>query len=224
MAKRLGLRGRFLETIEIEGALPRRKQPISLASHRERIFCSDCNEHFKHLEDRAIPIVEPMAKGQKMTLDREAQRTLAAWGAKTGFALIAAEKGLEDLVPEGECRHLRKTGLPSENVWVGYAAWDGKAHKFVGAAELEDRSHAVDPPPARRDNYQAVMTVGQLVLKVFGMAEPRLTDRFRQIEIFHQVWPQHAEDFAWPPPAPIWEGFLRMVIEFVPLEPEQPEK
>lgn len=222
VAKRFGLRGSFLYTVEVVGNVTPRKQPISLASHRERIFCAACNEHFKHLEDRAAPIVERMGKGESFQIDSKMQNILAAWGAKTAFALIAAERELVGIVPEAERRHLRESGMPSENVWVGYAAWDGVAHKFVGSSQLEDLSHAVDPPPARRDNYQAVMAVGKLVMKIFGMTQPLLIDQFRQVQIIHQVWPKQADELTWPPPAPIPEASLRMLIEFIPLAPEQP--
>src|SRR5712691_7751467 len=51
----------------------RRKQTISVASHRERIFCKQCNGHFKHLEDEAIPILVWMAKGQAISDSLTAQ-------------------------------------------------------------------------------------------------------------------------------------------------------
>ena len=101
VANRFDLRGTFLTTYAEGGNVTKRRQPISAKSMRRKMFCGECQEHFKHLEDRVIPILEPMGKGSAVVLDREQQDVLAAWGAKTACAFFGFIDR-EYLVPEDQ--------------------------------------------------------------------------------------------------------------------------
>jgi hypothetical protein len=137
--------GRFLEPAELISVAPR-KQPISFASHRARIFCKGCNRHFKHLEDAVIPLIEPMGKGERVTLGPSDQATLALWATKTAMAVIAGTAPeLDDLVPIAHRRIVREEGLPPEQAWVGFFPWGGGIHLFAGDTDATDTGQ--DPPP-----------------------------------------------------------------------------
>lgn len=120
IAKRLGVKEYLApgDTV-VAGGTPR-KQPVSFASYRARIFCSDCNTHFKHLEDAVIPLLVPMAKGLTLSLDQTSQALLALWADKTAMALIAADPSQEDVVPLDRHRAVRE-GRVAENTWVAFS-------------------------------------------------------------------------------------------------------
>ena len=125
MSKRLGIRD-YLFTRSSN--LTPRKQPISFASHRARIFCRPCNTHFKHLEDKVIPLLVPMAQGRAtISLDSDSQAILALWAAKTAIALVAATPDLREFVPKAHRESVRRDGVPPVESWVGYVPWRGRA-------------------------------------------------------------------------------------------------
>jgi hypothetical protein len=214
MAKRFALRGRFLHVAESIGGVQPRKHGISLASHRRRIFCQGCQTHFKHLEDAVIPFLAPMGLGTAVTLTAERQRLLAAWGAKTAYALISTERGMEDLAPKDHRYYLREHGMPATEVYVAYAPWAGTNHLHVGEHELQGSSVY---PPERM--YGAVLAIAQLVLKVFGITETRVPTSVFSGErpSLKQVWPPLDRLIHWPPPHAFGDRHLGQLIRFVPV-------
>jgi hypothetical protein len=199
IAKRFGLRGVFLTQLATN--LPPAKQPLSVASFRRRIFCADCNRHFKHLEDAVIPILEPMGLGESFTLSRDDQQTLALWGMKTTLAILAASKiELGNFVPESHFARIRFEGLPPDDAWVGYCAWDGPTALWVGT--LPWINEEVDPPPVS-DAYQVILCIGEVAMKVVGFREPvRPPGRPGGHSLsLVSVWPkaEQVNALSWPP-------------------------
>jgi hypothetical protein len=120
IGKRFHLKQEDLEIVLARDAEPRRKQPIKVGSHRERIFCTPCNQHFGALEDEAVTLVEWMARGRPIRLGRGEQDLLARWGAKTGYALLAAASDeFIEAVPFEHRRLLREEGVVHHNTWIG---------------------------------------------------------------------------------------------------------
>jgi hypothetical protein len=215
MSRRLGIKS-FLHTVEIWDLTPR-KQPISFASHRARIFCSDCNTHFKSLEDAVIPLLVPMAKGRPLALSPGSKQLLGFWAMKTGIALIAATAPeLRDLVPVDHRRTVRKKGLPPKESWAGFFPWDGPAEVFAGDHWLVD--HGVHPP-ARFQTYGAIFTFAQLAFKIVGFIDP-LTATYRiegDLPTIKQFWPKTPGLTYWPPVGPSATiANHRALIEFAP--------
>jgi hypothetical protein len=173
----------------------KRKQLISVASHRERIFCMGCNKHFKDLEDEAIPILEWMARGRAISLGEAEQEILARWGAKTGFALIAAERELRTLVPSEHMAHLRFQNEPHAMNWVGYASWSGHVFK----AANRQRIHLTGDDQVVFRAYHEVLAFQHLAFKLFG-----LIDLIPGYKVegdwpgLKQVWPRATQPISWP--------------------------
>jgi hypothetical protein len=214
MAKRLGLRGRFLETKEVVGRVKPRKQHISIASHRSRIFCDGCQHHFKRLEDAVIPFLDPMASGKAVTLTVERQLLLATWGAKTAYALIACERGLEELAPRDHRLHLRERGEPATELYVGFAPWEGSNLIHVGDLQLQGSS--VYPP---EQLYGAILGIGKLVLKVVGITDTRLPAPVFSGErhTLKQVWPKLDRVIHWPPFGAFDDRHIDALAPFLPV-------
>ena len=213
IARRLGIR-EFLpvDTAYIVG-LARRKQPISFASHRARIFCSDCNKHFKHLEDAVIPFLVPMATGRVVSLDGERQALLALWAAKTAVALIAASAPeLGEVVPLEHRQTIRVDGMAPADTWIGFFTWRGGP---VLAGGIGTAEHPLSPLN-RYDAHMGVLTFGQVGFYVVGFAQSLhpgdafLNDREPMI----RFWPPRPGLVHWPPvvrplsPGADFEGLL----------------
>jgi hypothetical protein len=185
-----------------------------VASYRARIFCEECNTHFKHLEDATIPFLEPMGKDISVALRSEEQDTLALWGAKTAYALLAAG-GIEDVIPAEHLRLVRYEGRVSDDCWVGYCPWDGDFHKAIGDVDLED---LVAPTP-RYQAYQAILTFARVFMKVIGFVQPvpgTVIDG--ETLSIKQVWPKQPRMLVWPPQGPpATNATLPALAQFVPL-------
>ena len=126
ISKRLGIKA-FLsaEDAFVTDERRRRRQPISFASYRARVFCSGCNEHFKHLEDDVIPLLVAMARGRTLSLDQTSQTLLARWAHKTAIALIAAASDSRHPVPEQHLTAVRTVGVPGDHCRVSFFSWRG---------------------------------------------------------------------------------------------------
>jgi hypothetical protein len=113
ISKRLGIKT-FLSADDafVTAEALRRRQPISFANYRARVFCSGCNEHFKHLEDAVIPLLVPMARGMTLSLDVQTQTQLALWAHKTAIALCAAGSDTQVAVPQQHRTAIRDGGVP----------------------------------------------------------------------------------------------------------------
>jgi hypothetical protein len=215
IAKRFGLVGVMLSPTLVIGTNPP-KQPISVANHRKRIFCEECNRHFKALEDDVIPIIEPMARGEHIVLGEGERRLLALWGAKTGIAIVAAEPGCGDLVPLEHRLTIRQFAKVPEELWVAYCPWRGAFGMFIGDRSLQ--GGATDPTRGYRA-YHAVLMFAKLALDVFGFIQYPVAGHVIDGDraSIKQTWPNLGEDIQWPPPVPASEGNLQQLLDFVPL-------
>lgn len=194
IAKQFQLRGEFMEVVEMFGekaVAP--KQNVSIASHRKRNVCERCNTHFKHLEDRALPILVSMGHGYEVTLTLEQQATLAEWGAKTAVTLVAIEKGGETAVPEAQRHSIRQTGRPPDGWWIGYCPWAGVVRKFVEFGEVRDED-SMDS----RSYIRAVAAFAKVAFLAYGYASARSDDAFVADPMFTPVWPQQEASKEWP--------------------------
>lgn len=225
MSKRLGIKV-FLNPVQWVKVSPR-KQPVSFASHRARIFCSECNTHFKHLEDAAIPLLVPMARGDRqLVLGSDEQGLLAQWAAKTGFALIAATAPeLRDLVPVDHRRSVREYGFPpDDDLWIAYLPWAGSVHVFGGDVQIVDGGVT---PPLSFQAYSSVFTFGKLAFKILGFIDhPSGYILDGDMPSIRQVWPQKSSFIDWPPwGPPATDGHIQGVLDFKPLvRPNPPPK
>jgi hypothetical protein len=199
IAKRLGVRD-FLEArTALTHQVAPRKQPISFARHRARIFCANCNTHFKHLEDAVIPLLVPMAKGRVLSLGHDHQALLAVWAAKTAAALIAATSPeLREAIP-AEHRHcVREDGRPFAECWIGFFPWQGNALIAGGTATAE----AADG--VSYDAYVSVLAFAKIGFVVTGFMRPLspidVLDGDKSSLI--RFWPPRAGLVDWPPMGP----------------------
>lgn len=215
MAKRLGIK-EFLPGDNFGSRVTLRKQPVSFASFRARIFCSSCNTHFKHLEDSVIPLIVPMATGRVLSIGPENQSLLALWATKTAIALtVATAPEYSDTIPLQHRSSVRFENRPPDTVWVGYLPWRGNTVFSVGEGDV------------RHDNgssgsyriYGSIFAFGQMAFSVIGFIDSLdsrdVIDGDRPA--VRQFWPPIAPRLIdWPPAAPATSDLAR-VLGFVPL-------
>lgn len=220
MSRQLGIK----EMIEGKRAnVPVRKQPISFASYRARIFCKECNTHFKHLEDAVIPLLVPMAKGHMLSLAAREKRTLGLWAAKTGLALLAASSPeIHGDVPKDHHHTVRYTGRPHHHVWVGYFPWKGGT--VIHGAEGTTVALSQNPPTRQEGRtYISLFAFAKLAFKITGFIDPppggtRIgSGRYPVC----QFWPETRGLVHWPPPLspPAHNADLEGLTVFTPLIP-----
>lgn len=219
MAKRLKIK-EFMVS-RGSGGVRRARHAISFASYRKRIFCKSCNTHFKHLEDKAIPLLEPMAWGQRaISLDGTSQKLLALWAAKTGMALMAASD-LTDLLPPSHRDTVRYAAKPPDDCWVGYFNWTGGPNIWVGDSQLG----AIGPiPPAGGQTYKAIFTFRRAGFMLAGFIDP-MPDGFRigsrREHPYMQVWPVQPGLVHWSPQDPPADASaMPHLVQYAPTLPE----
>jgi hypothetical protein len=216
IAKRFDIKlGLTYDAAESFGSPPPTQQ-MTVANLRRRIFCKECNAHFKHLEDEAIPILEPMARGDTLSLSLEEQEIVALWGAKTGIALLATFLDARALIPVDHRLSVRQQGKPHEHQWVGYAP-SGVGVKIA----LADQTLIVEDADPRRGYraYTAVLTFEKLALKLFGLFQTPIVGHVLDGDwpSIRRVWPERSGPLEWPPYPPMRPGNFPKFLELIPL-------
>jgi hypothetical protein len=198
ISKRLGIKN-FLSANEafVTDEAIRRKQSISFANYRARVFCSGCNEHFKHLEDAVIPLLVPMARGRMLSLDQNSQALVARWAHKTAIALLAAESDSGYSVPKQHLDAVRTTGVPGDHTRVGFFSWRGGPTLGTAQAEIVRRGDSAAPVPG----YLAFLAFAQVGFCVTGFEGPLPAKHpAAQLPEVLQFWPPRDRLLTWPPP------------------------
>lgn len=182
-----------------------------------RAFCKSCNNGWmSKLEEAAAPIIRPMILGHGITLDRNAQVTVASWMVKTCLVQRAGEENWQDLLQL--YRAFFETRLPPERHYIAIGGCQGVAPKtlfhFVPVKmRVKDTGSG---PSEIVDGYFATAAIAHFVghvahLPLFGkvVLPPKLS----------LIWP-YVADLAWPqrfldraelqalaePNIPVWGG------------------
>lgn len=197
----------------IESAIASRSQ-LPIEQYSATTLCRSCARAVHDLDERAVPLIEPMVSGEARSFDAAEQRLLAAWGARTAYSVLAVERKSQG-VPRSHRRALREGGEPHENVFVGFGRYRGS-----GIAVLAGRLavRLGDPETTGEIGAYAVAAVfGHLVLKVFGIRRrPAGTGvRAPQGELV-RFWPANGERATWPPIWSVSGQTLEHVFKQVP--------
>jgi hypothetical protein len=197
----------------IESAIASRSR-LSVEQYSATTLCRGCASAVHELDERAVPLVEPMVEGEARAYDATEQRLLAGWGARTAYAVLSVERKGQG-VPRSHRRVLREREEPHENVFVGFGRYRGSdigvlAGRLVVSLGKPDATPEVEA-------YTVAAVFGHLVLKVFGIRRrPAGTaTRSPQGELV-RFWPAHFERATWPPLWSVTEQTLEHVFKQVP--------
>jgi len=199
ISRRLGIKT-FLsadETFVSDEAI-RRRQPISFANYRARVFCSGCNRHFKDLEDAVIPLLVPMARGRTLSLDETSQGQLALWAHKTAIALCAAAPDTRYFVPDQHLTAVRTAGLPGDHCRIDFFSWRGGPVLGTAQAELVREGDPAQPV----QGYMAFLAFAQIGFRLIGFEGPPSANHpgGSALSELLQLWPPNRRLVTWPPP------------------------
>jgi len=140
------------------------------------------------------------------------QDILARWGAKTGYAILAAASkdfDLDDVLPFEHRQLLRDSGIVSPCACVAYTSWDGYINRVVTTDLLKSRSNQRVPR-----SYLVILTFAQVGLQVFGVDELLPSYSFSlDRKGLKQVFPRLHENVTWPVSPKLGDSALRSFID-----------
>jgi hypothetical protein len=173
----------------------------------------ECNTGWMHrLEDRAMPLLKPMLDGLPTALDFAGQADVAAWAAKTCFAMQYARHDIETLVPE---RHLRaltasRGGQPPADVhvFIGHIARPeldeyGRYH-FLAYSARQNVLYEDERPREDLASYVITLRIHRLVFQTQGLISsstdaPSEWGHLFDERCIQRIWPRKQSSINWPP-------------------------
>jgi hypothetical protein len=197
----------------IESAIASRSQ-LSVEQYSATTLCESCALAARDLDQRAVPLVEPMVSGEARSYDAAERRLLAAWGARTAYAVLSVERKSQG-VPRSHRRVLREPREPHENVFVGFGRYRRSALGVLAGrlvVRLGEPDEAVEVGA-----YTVAAVFGHLVLKVFGIRRrpPGTAVRSPKGELV-RFWPEDRDSVTWPPLWSVSIQTLEHVFKQVP--------
>jgi hypothetical protein len=172
-----------------------------------KCVCGQCNRGWMGtLQEKAKPILTPLAVRQPTILDRMAQTTLYAW---VSMAVITSE--FDDpatvAVPTADRLHLwhTKTAPPDWRIWIGHlppgqwpALW---VHHPLAIAE--NIPVGTDDGLSRLNTQATTYVIGEthihVLSSIFGDVISDWRFNSRAASILSQIWPIIDETVSWPP-------------------------
>jgi hypothetical protein len=195
----------------IEASISDRSE-LAVGDYSARSLCARCAGQLGKLDTRARLLLAPMIASKQREYDTAEQRTLAAWGARQAYAVLAVE-GKGDGVPPWHRQTLLERGQPHEDVFVGYGRYR-RDHVGVLAARLlvplgEDRGDV--------EAYSVLCVFGRMALKVFGLHRRPESTRVKPPEgEIVRVWPSARDVVGWPPLWALDESTLDQAFLYEP--------
>ena len=187
--------------------------------------CGSCNHGWmSQLEGRIKPIMAPMIRGARVTLNTEQQVDLATWASKTVAALEYHEP--TSVVTRPKDRELIRTELrPPHHHRVRLAYRSECSESLVLKTFVARSAGAEDEGP---DSFATLIAIGFLLIQVWGGhgadTGVGLTRAGTKIGRAIMLWPPVMGAVEWPPVQPIPESdldaFAREVIPFTEDSPE----
>lgn len=190
-----------------------------------RAVCEACNTGWMAaLEGRVKPIMEPMVRGQRVTLSPVEQLEVATWASKTVFALEAHEPTTALALVED--RQLIRTELrPPFHHRVRLAHRDEVGESLVLKMLVAQSEDAKDDRP---DTFASLLGIGFLLIQVWGGhgadTGPGLAQVGTKIGRAVMIWPPVPVSVEWPPVTPVREeDFDEFAREVVPWADDSPD-
>ena len=168
--------------------------------------CGKCNNGWMSaMEVAARPWLTPMMRGLALTLSAEAQRTVAAWAAKTTFMLQYLRP--VQPVPSQYLQWLYTKREPPPDVWIGLAGYAGDDADNPAVHHSGRLLRVPGRAPSTENDRNAVITtlrIYRLVFRVWVWADPPAQQfpmpyPIRLTEFVIPIWPASGFARTWPP-------------------------
>lgn len=184
-------------------------------SRRLQIVCGDCNHHWmSELQTAVKPTLIPLILGEKAFVNKDAQRTLAAWATMT---IISAEylypNRATSAVTDRRWLFKYKTAPRNYRIWIGaYERKNWPAHWVHNSMRITEQEGVqgwtVHPDGTPRSNTQTVtLIVGKLFIHLFSCPFPEILEGRKLVQFVEnrliQIWPPRHSFLTWPPVPPL---------------------
>jgi hypothetical protein len=202
-----------------------RNHPMPRPTVVVRHVCEACNTGWMaDLEGRAKPLIEPMVRGQRTTLDLAQQVEVATWASKTVLALEYHEPDTVVARPQDRRIVMEQLRPPSHHR-VRLAHRDAVGESLV-AKMLVARTE--DAENERPDAFAVLFGIGYLLLQVWGGhgadTGPGLAATGTKIDRAVMIWPPVPTAVEWPSNVPIAdEEFDEVAREVIPWADDSPD-
>jgi hypothetical protein len=172
-------------------------------------LCKPCNNEWcDQMDNEAQPILEPMIRGQRTTLDATKQMIVTTWATKTLLMFQQTHKDNRRAIPAHEFRWFREHRWPLENeqMWLGVYDGTGEWPVLYEHYGFELFDPALGPPVDSPDvvhGYVVAFSVGHLLFRAFGHVVkdgPRVMPGGSFAGVLSQIWPASGANVTWPPP------------------------
>lgn len=179
----------------------------SVYTMRPWIACQSCNGGWmKAIEDRTLPILEPLINGEPRRINEDDARTLATWAAKTNITFEFLDvQGTTRAVPAAHRTWLMERNEPPPNtrVYIGLNPQVSTSvlHSAFTVGHHSDHEAAIRDGVAYRANtFLTWFGIGRVILVVSGTTEPAIAAIGpRNRRRFLPLWPP-VQVIDWPPP------------------------
>jgi hypothetical protein len=186
---------------------------------RVRCVCQPCNSGWMgRLQNLAKPLLVQLMNGEKIELEPQQQRTVAAWAA---MSVMSAEFRFPNKVAISyrDRQHLRETGGPPDNwkIWIGnfnrerWKTWH--AHHNLLMLEGDERPNIVDGKAAPievingHSRFFNTQTTTFVLEKLYILAySSEIPDVFENmtftaggVPTLLPIWPRRTDNMTWPP-------------------------
>jgi hypothetical protein len=162
-----------------------------------KIYCGACHKvvNARIETAHARELLIDMFQGSARLLDLNDQRVLAAWGAKTAYAVWGRMQKPRG-VPISHRRYLLEHSAPHPNVFVSYSRCTGERIRVIFArTEIIPRSGA-----PKSWAYDCVVAIGQMAIKIWGPQARVPQLEYKALTSFAtQVSPPRDDVARWPP-------------------------
>lgn len=166
-----------------------------------RCACASCNNGWmQELDERAKPLLTPLALGEVGTVSDAGVKVLATWATKIAFILDAF---MNPSVLEPELRRAFRDDpqpLPRATIRVGVMS--------PVDDRVRIRMSTMTPSPTSNDarGYAATFGVLHLVVQVVHPLRPSLMLRPNPelAHLMQQIWPRVGSGLKWPLPESTW--------------------
>jgi hypothetical protein len=197
ISKALIPKGKGIEH-HVRGRTPWRSRIVDLTVPH---VCDDCNHHWmSDLESVARNGVLSLLRGESVILNERNQRMVASW---CFMKVITAELGrpadeaatYPPFIYEG----FKEFKRPANGCAVTIGAMEPSDSRLVWFQSEGQIRHDLPAPIGEAPAYHTSFVIGQLVVDVLGILDPRVHLHPEDDERFVQIWPVRPEPVAWPP-------------------------
>lgn len=197
MASRFSLR--VVESVQerILKAIPHGREDF-IATRKLRIACKRCHHGWMgRLDAQVRPLLLPLITGKDVTLTANAQKSLAAWIAKT--IMIAEFASLDGVVTPRAQRESLRISLQaplSWNIWIARNKgrnWVARYVRHVAGLGEVDAKKGV-----QKDTQSITLGMGHVLVHVMTSTVPGMKFELpEKAASFHALWPVRSA-ITWP--------------------------